>query len=133
MAFIWLHLRISKQHKLKAKVAFLKLILLKYIILFLDEGLLRNEKQTNNNKNSFIAPGLSLAHGQNELFILVLRHVRIDCLGLYFLQLKCYCMLQAFTSHLLNLTKFYGGRGCDLYYLPPQCLPNSSLKKEKIC
>lgn len=54
MMSVWLHLCISKQQKLKTKVAFLKLILLKYIILFFDEGLLRNEKHTNNNKNSFV-------------------------------------------------------------------------------
>ena len=115
MVFIRLHLHISEQHKLKTKVAFLMLILLKYITLFLDEGLLRNEKQTNNNKNCFVGSRTGFGPWTKlELFILVLWHICLDCLGLYFLQLKCYCMLQAFTSHLLNLIKFYESRGCDL-------------------
>lgn len=103
MMFIWLHLRISKQHKLQAKVAFLKLILLKYIILVLDEGLLRNEKQTNSNKNGFVGPMTGFGPQRNPtLFIPVLWCICAHCLGLYFGQLRCYHMLQLCVSHLPN-------------------------------
>lgn len=61
MICIWLHLHNSEQHKLKTKIAFPMLILLKYIILSLDEGLLRNEKQTNN-KNCFTGSRIGLAN-----------------------------------------------------------------------
>lgn len=54
-------------------------------------------------KTAVLAQGLGLAHGkQLELFTLVLWPICIYYLGLYSLQLKCYCTLQVFKSHPLS-------------------------------
>lgn len=74
MMFIQFHSCMSKQQKLKTEVVFLKLILLIYIILFLEERTAKKWK-TNNNKNSFVGSRTGIGPWEKKTGVIYLSAV----------------------------------------------------------